>query len=190
MGKVCSRYFFPDRHAILLGYAAGSEVFRTDNRNQPANNKVSETVVATGAGGFGRQTLSPKVAARVIANLDFVYVLDILNGQTAITDQSPTGLQNHCPQAVAIFGIAPTVARDPVFNSYLVKGRGVEAHSFWVGENAGESVDIVCGEFTKGQTRGFEDLHSSRALRFRRNRFADSFRSAVSDYNLRDGFSE
>jgi hypothetical protein len=86
MGKVYSRHFFPDRHAILLGYAAGGKVLRTNNRNQPADTKLSESVVAAGAGGFGREALSPVIAAHVIGNLDFVRSVYLLNHEAAIPD--------------------------------------------------------------------------------------------------------
>src|SRR5579863_1846737 len=70
VGKVDSRYFFSDRHAVLLSNAAGGKVLRTNNRNQAFDWKVSESVVAAGAGGFGREALSPVIAAHVVTNLD------------------------------------------------------------------------------------------------------------------------
>jgi DNA ligase (NAD+) len=65
---------------------------------------------------------------------------------------------------VAVIGAAAKVPGDPVFDAVAIKWRGIEAHGFRIGEDAGESVDIVRGKLAKDQARGFEDLHEVRSV--------------------------
>ncbi len=94
-----------------------------------------ESVVATGTSCFGRQTLSPVVAAHVVADFNCVCALHILNRQATIADEFPIRLQHHCPEPVAIAGLAVKIASDPSFNAGGIQGRRIEAHGFWIRED-------------------------------------------------------
>ncbi|MGA8502378.1 MAG: hypothetical protein WB683_12580 [Candidatus Sulfotelmatobacter sp.] len=98
--------------------------------------KVAESVVAAGAGRFRRQALPPVIAAHVVADLDLVRAVHTLNRQAAIADQFAIRFQNHCPEPMAVVGVAPQVAGDPFFDSGVSERRGIETHGFRVGENA------------------------------------------------------
>jgi hypothetical protein len=59
---------------------------------------------------------------------------------------------------MAVSGVAATVAGDPLFDSGAIKGSGIEAHGFGIGEDAGEIVRIGRGEFAQNQAWSFEDM--------------------------------
>ena len=63
-------HFFPYGHTIAFGHSLGRDIFGADERDEAIGPEVRESPVAAGDGGFGGQTLSPKVAAQVIP--DFV----------------------------------------------------------------------------------------------------------------------
>jgi len=127
---------------------------------------VRECPVAAGDGGFGRETLSPEVAAQVVS--DFVEALpfDFLQDDAAIADDFldlvlNVGilrlLQLHCPEADAIVLVALAVAFNPLLDTGAIVWCGVIAHGFAIGEDQGESVGVLRSEFAQQEAGGLED---------------------------------
>jgi hypothetical protein len=150
-----SHHFFPYGHAILLGNATRGQIFRPDERDEAVDGEMSESEVAAGAGGFRREALIPMIAADVVADLDFVRVVDLLYNEAAVADQFLSCLQDHRPEAVAFVDVTATVPRYPLFDCRVIERRGIEAHGFRIGEDAGEGVDIVGDEFAEDEALGF-----------------------------------
>ncbi len=122
---------------------------------------MSKPVVAAGPRRFGSQTLSPEVAAQVVAYFHQALPIHFLAGEPAIACQFPGGLQHHPPESVPIAGVARAIARDPVLDSRPVIGRGIVAHGVGIREDAGQRFDVFGNEFAKDETRGFKNCHAA-----------------------------
>ncbi len=118
--KVGTGYFFPRRHADFFCDAERGQILGADDRDQAGYWKAGESEVAAGAGGLGSQALSPEIAADVVADLDFVCAIYILNRQATIADEFAVCFRDYCPETVAVLGAAATVAGDPLFDAGLV----------------------------------------------------------------------
>jgi len=127
---------------------------------------VRECPVPAGDGGFGRETLSPEVAAQMVSDFVEVLAFDFLQDDAAVADDFldvVLGLgisrrcQLHCPEADAIVPVALAVAFDPLLDTGAIVRCGVIAHGFGIGENQGECVGILLDELAQLKSGGFED---------------------------------
>jgi len=73
--------FFPDCHAIFFCDAPRRQVFWADERDETVDGEVRESKITAGERGFSGEALVPMIAADVVADLDFVCVVDFLNDE-------------------------------------------------------------------------------------------------------------
>lgn len=151
--------FFPDRHAVALGYAAGWKIFGENKRDQAIGVKVLECPVAASNSRFRGQPLVPLVAAQVVTDFVKPLALEFLTSDSTIADQLAGHFQKHGPEADAIILVALAIARDPLFDSGAIVWRTIVAHSFRVREYARKVGGILGKEFAQGQAACFDVGH-------------------------------
>lgn len=155
MTKAAPIDFLPDLHTIAFGHSLGRDVFGADERDEAFGWKMRESPFAAGDGGFGCQTLSPKIAAQVIADFVEPFPFYLLTNDPAVSDHFSGRFQSHGPEAYAVVDIAAAVALDPLRHAGAIKGRGIVAHGLRVGENLGQRFGIFGDEFAQDQAGGF-----------------------------------
>src|ERR1700675_2630331 len=85
--QVCPPLLFPYCHANLLSHASRWQIFWPKDRDQTVHRESCKSEATAGAGGFRCETLSPVIAADVVADFDFVCAIDILNREATVADQ-------------------------------------------------------------------------------------------------------
>src|SRR5262245_11811708 len=103
------------------------------------------------------------IAAKVIADLDFIQTFDHLVNQATIADHLSRVFQHERPQTESIGGVALQVAFDPVVYACTVERRRIVAHGFAIADDEGERIRVRVVEFTKEEPRSFENRHSAKS---------------------------
>jgi len=152
-------YFFPDGHAGALGDSARGEILGANQGDQPLSFQVREGPVAASDGGFGREPLTPEVAAEVVSDFVELLAFDLLQDDSAVADDFLSLSQLHGPEADAVILVALAVAFNPLLDTGAIVGCGVIAHGFGIGEDLGESVGVLGSELAQEKTRSLEDRH-------------------------------
>lgn len=91
----------------------------------------------------------------VIADFRKTFAVDILDRQAAVADEFAGLLQDHSPQAEAVFPVVLEIPLDPVSGALFVKGLGVVLHGFRVGQDLMQGVEILPFVFPQCQACGF-----------------------------------
>jgi hypothetical protein len=151
--------FFPDRHAVALGYAAGGEIFGANKRDQALGVKVLECPVAASNRRFRGQALMPMVAAQVVTDFVKPLALEFLTSDSAIADQFAGDFQKHGPEADPIILVALAIARDPLFDSGAIVGRRIVTHGLGIGEDVRKVRGIFWAQFAQAQAGCFNVGH-------------------------------
>ena len=95
--KASPNHCLPERHASLLGDSLRGDVLRTNQGDQTVNPEMREAIVTAGAGSFGCETLSPEIAAHVVADLDERFAIHLLTNEAAIAHQFAARPADHGP---------------------------------------------------------------------------------------------
>src|SRR3982751_1090326 len=96
------------------------------------------------------------VPTKVISNFKEALFFYILPTEAAVADELARRFQQNCPEAIAKFGVAPLVARNPVVSFGAGEWAEVEEHGIGVANHAKERAGVFGDEFAQDEARGFD----------------------------------
>ena len=144
-------------HANPTRDSLGRQVDGADKRDNRGLLEPGESQVAYRQGRLGSEAVMPEGAMKEVTDFWFGIAVDILDGETDLTDGHCRSLRDDEPEPVAVVGIALELSVEPHLRFGAAERVGIESHHLRISQHLGEKVEIVRDEFTEKQTFGFGD---------------------------------